>query len=62
MERSAYCQIVLQLPWLRKMQLKVFTAIVIGQHVEQCIAGTSNEEVGKRKLRELLAVSQRYVE
>ena len=36
--------------------------IVIGQHVEQCIAGTSNEEVGKRKLRELLAVSQRYVE
>jgi CsoR family transcriptional regulator, copper-sensing transcriptional repressor len=42
--------------------LKSFAELVIREHVEHCIDGASNKIDGKRKLRELLVVLQRYVE
>jgi DNA-binding FrmR family transcriptional regulator len=42
--------------------LKSFAEVIIGQHVEQCIQDASSEAEGRRKLRELLVVLQRYVE
>jgi CsoR family transcriptional regulator, copper-sensing transcriptional repressor len=42
--------------------LKSFAEVIIGQHVEHCIQHASSEAEGRRKLRELLVVLQRYVE
>jgi len=42
--------------------LKSFAEVVIHQHTHECIGHATNPKEGRRKLRELLLVLQRYVE
>lgn len=42
--------------------LKSFAEVVIHQHAHECIEGATDPKEGRRKLRELLSVLERYVE
>jgi DNA-binding FrmR family transcriptional regulator len=42
--------------------LKSFAEVVIHQHLHDCIARASDPRDGRKKLRELLTVLERYVE
>jgi DNA-binding FrmR family transcriptional regulator len=42
--------------------LKSFAETVIHQHTHECIAHATDPKEGRRKLRELLTVLERYVE
>lgn len=42
--------------------LKSFAEVVIHQHAHECIEHATHPEEGRRKLRELLTVLERYVE
>jgi DNA-binding FrmR family transcriptional regulator len=53
--------VLMQVVSVRKA-LKSFAEMVIHQHAHQCIAGASAPNEAQRKLRELLAVLERYVE
>ena len=42
--------------------LKSFAEVVIHQRAHECIEGATDPKEGRRKLRELLSVLERYVE
>lgn len=42
--------------------LKSFEEVVIHQHVHECIEKSTDPSDGKKKLRDLLIVLERYVE
>jgi len=42
--------------------LKSFAEVVINQHTHECIEHATSPKEGKRKLRQLLTVLERYVE
>ena len=42
--------------------LKSFAELVIHQHAHDCIEHATDPKEGRRKLRELLAVLERYIE
>ncbi|HUB68072.1 MAG TPA: metal-sensitive transcriptional regulator [Candidatus Methylacidiphilales bacterium] len=54
-------EILTQIVSVRKA-LKSFAEVIIQQHTESCIAGTSDPLEGQRRLKELLTVLRRYVE
>lgn len=53
--------VLMQVVSVRKA-LKSFAEIVIHEHAHECIAHAADPKEGRRKLRELLTVLERYVE
>jgi DNA-binding FrmR family transcriptional regulator len=53
--------VLMQVLSVRKA-LKSFSEVVIRQHAHECLEHTPDPEVSRRKLGELLAVLERYVE
>ena len=54
-------EVLMQVVSVRKA-LKSFAQLVIHEHAHQCIQGASEPKEAQQKLRELLAVLERYVE
>lgn len=42
--------------------MKSFADVIIRQHAHQCLDHTPDAEVSRKKLRELLAVLERYID
>jgi DNA-binding FrmR family transcriptional regulator len=61
-EEDRDCPDVLMQVVSARRALKSFAQVVIHQHAHQCIDGASDPKEAKRKLRELLAVLERYTE
>ena len=53
--------VLMQVVSVRKA-LKSFAELVIHQHAHDCIEHAADPKEGRRKLRELLAVLERYIE
>jgi DNA-binding FrmR family transcriptional regulator len=54
-------EVLMQVVSVRKA-LKSFAQVVMHQHAHQCIEGARKPAEAQRKLRELLAVVERYVD
>lgn len=53
--------VLMQVLSVRKA-LKSFSEVVIRQHAHECLEHTPDPDLSRKKLRELLAVLERYVE
>jgi DNA-binding FrmR family transcriptional regulator len=62
LEEDADCPEVLMQVVSARKALKSFAEVVIRQHAQHCIEGATDPSEGRRKLRELLSVLERYVE